>query len=92
VTYLRVHRDQVDTVYRTLSYFDGAVMATRARVPALFSVALMDDTCPPSTVYAAHNAWAGPKQIRVYPFNGHEGGGAEQQRAQLDWLRATLAR
>ena len=91
VTYLRVHRDQVETVYRTLSYFDGAVMATRARIPALFSAALMDDTCPPSTIFAAHNAWAGPKSIRVYPFNGHEGGGAEQQRAQLDWLRATLA-
>ncbi len=89
-TYLRVHRDQVTPVYRTLSYFDGAVMATRARVPSLFSVALMDDCCPPSTVFAAHNAWAGPKQIRVYPFNRHEGGAADHTRVQLDWLRATL--
>ena len=89
-TYLRAHRDQVTPVYRTLSYFDGAVMATRARVPSLFSVALMDDCCPPSTVFAAHNAWAGPKQIRVYPFNRHEGGAADHTRVQLDWLRATL--
>lgn len=92
VTYLRVHRDQVQNVYRTLSYFDGAIMATRARIPALFSTALMDDTCPPSTVFAAYNAWAGPKSMRVYPFNEHEGGGAQQQRAQLEWLRSTLNR
>lgn len=91
-TYLRVHRDQVERVYRTLSYFDGAVLATRAHgVPALFSVALMDDVCPPSTVYAAHNAWPGHKQIRVYPFNGHEGGGADHGRVQLDWLRDLLS-
>lgn len=90
-TYLRVHRDQVERVYRTLSYFDGALLATRAHAPSLFSVALMDDCCPPSTVFAAHNAWAGPKQIRVYPFNGHEGGAADHTRVQLDWTRATLS-
>ena len=28
----------------------------------------MDQTCPPSTVYAAYNAWAGPKEIVEYPF------------------------
>jgi cephalosporin-C deacetylase len=92
VTYLRVHRGHVEQVHRTLSYFDGVAMASRGSAPALFSVGLMDDTCPPSTVYAAHNAWAGPRQIRVYPFNGHEGGGAEHQRVQLDWLAAQLAR
>ena len=29
----------------------------------LFSVALMDSTCPPSTVYAAYHMYAGPRQI-----------------------------
>ena len=59
---------------RTLSYFDGAVLARSAKAPALFSVGLMDDICPPSTVYAAFNAYGGPKEIREYPFNDHEGG------------------
>lgn len=72
--YLRVHRQQVDTVMQTLRYFDGLHFAAQARARALFSVALMDSVCPPSTVYAAYNHYAGPKEIRVYPFNGHEGG------------------
>jgi cephalosporin-C deacetylase len=29
--------------------------------------------------------------VRVYDFNGHEGGGAHQQREQLAWVRALFA-
>lgn len=49
-------------------------LASRARSPALFSTALMDETCPPSTIIAAYNYYAGPKQIKVWPYNNHEGG------------------
>ena len=38
--------------------FDGVDFAKRASVPALFSVALMDQVCPPSTVYAAYHGRA----------------------------------
>lgn len=69
------HRDKIEIVFRTLSYFDGVNLAARATATALFSVGLMDMICPPSTVYAAYNHWAGPKDIRVYPYNQHEGGG-----------------
>lgn len=74
VRYLSVHRDHIEQVYRTLSYFDGVNLATRAKAHALFSVALMDTICPPSTVFAAYNYYAGEKDICVYEFNGHEGG------------------
>ncbi|TFV46230.1 acetylxylan esterase [Blastococcus sp. TF02A_35] len=90
VRYLKAHRDRVDAVFRTLSYFDAAVLAPAASAPALFSVALMDEICPPSTVFAAYNAYAGPKEITVYPFNDHEGGEAHLQREQLTWLRSRL--
>ena len=73
--YLNSHRDQVDQVFDTLSYFDGVNLATRAETASLFSAGLMDMVCPPSTVYAAFNYWNGPKQIRAYTYNGHEGGG-----------------
>ena len=46
----------------------------------------MDETCPPSTVYAAFNAYGGPKEICVYHYNDHEGGGAFHQVRQLAWL------
>jgi len=56
-------------------------------------VELMNPICPPSTVYAAYNhygaiAGEGDKQIEVYPFNEHEGGGGRQFSCQLPWLAA----
>jgi cephalosporin-C deacetylase len=88
VTFLRSHRDEVESTFATLDYFDGSVLAQTASAPALFSVGLMDDTCPPSAVYSAFNGYAGPKQIREYAFNKHDGGGVQHRREQLQFLRA----
>jgi cephalosporin-C deacetylase len=90
VRYLAAHRDRVEQTFATLAYFDAAVLARSATAPALFSVALMDVTCPPSTGFAAYNAYAGPKEIEVYEFNDHEGGQAFHQVRQLAWLRDVL--
>ncbi|WP_406015926.1 acetylxylan esterase [Streptomyces sp. NBC_00984] len=90
--YLKIHRGKEETVLRTLSYVDGVSFAARGSAPALFSVALMDQVCPPSTVFAAHNAYPGEKEIEVYPFNGHEGGAMFQETAQLRWVPKALNR
>jgi len=84
--FARARPELVDRIFATLSYFDGMNFATRATVPARFSVALMDTVAPPSTVYAAYNHYAGPKRIDVYPFNGHEGGGQLAAKRRLDFL------
>jgi cephalosporin-C deacetylase len=94
-TYLSVHRDQVDQAFRTLSYLDGVHLGRRATAPALFSVALMDPICPPSTVYAAFHRYGElggepGKAIEVYEFNEHEGGQGYQRARQLRWLRDVL--
>jgi len=81
--YLKNHRDKIDAAFNTLSYFDGLNFAARSKAQALFSVGLMDDTCPPSTVYAAYNHYAGPKDIRVWTFNRHEGGESFQEFEKL---------
>ena len=86
--YCRVHRDKVDTVFRTLSYFDGVNFAARSTARALFSVGLMDEICPPSTVFAAYNHYAGPKEIRIWPYNDHEGGESYQVVEQVKFLTA----
>jgi cephalosporin-C deacetylase len=83
--YLAVHRDRIDEVFDVLSYFDGVNMAKRISVPTRISVGIMDEICPPSTVYAAAN------QIRdvvvdLYQFNMHEGGEVEQWARQAAWL------
>ncbi|MBN9196183.1 MAG: acetylxylan esterase, partial [Microbacterium sp.] len=75
-----------ERVFDTLSYFDGVNFAKRATAPGLFSVGLMDQTCPPSTVYAAFNSYAGPHEIEVYSHNQHEGGQSDQWLAQAAFL------
>ncbi|WP_329221816.1 acetylxylan esterase [Streptomyces sp. NBC_01485] len=96
--YLSVHRGAEETAYRTLSYVEGVSFARRAHAPAHFGTGLRDTVCPPSGVYAAFNRYgeltggADPhREIHPYPFNGHEGGEAEQVRRQLHWLAGKLA-
>jgi len=85
--YCATHRQAVDEVFATLRYFDAMAFAARCRAPALFSVALMDRVCPPSTVYAAYNHYVGDKRMVVWEFNDHEGGGNHQVRHQMTFLR-----
>ncbi|MEZ0110774.1 cephalosporin-C deacetylase [Catenulispora sp. EB89] len=89
--FCKVHRDKVDRVFDTISSVDGTNFAARATAPALYSVALMDDICPPSTVFASFNHYAGPKEIEVYPYNGHEGGGAHHVARALEFARSVSA-
>lgn len=94
--YLSVRRDPSAErqLWNTLSYLDNVNLVRFARSAALFSVALMDQTCPPSTVYAAFNAWGAdtgataPKQIDVYPYNQHEGGASYRFPAELEWIKS----
>ena len=90
VTVLGTYPEAVTQGLEVLSYFDGVHFARRASVPALFSVGLMDDVCPPSTVFAAYNAYSGDKAIREYAYNGHDGGGFFHEAEQLKWLPARL--
>lgn len=95
VRFLAVHRDREEQVFRTLSYFDGVHLGRRATAPALFSVALRDDICPPSTVYAAYNHYGSlggdpEREMTVYEFNKHEAGQAYQTDRQHRWLNARL--
>ncbi len=90
-TYLRAHRNRVEQTFATLAYFDGAVLCRTATAPALFSVGIMDDTCPPSTVFAAINAYGGTTEVREYAYNKHDGGGFHHRRVQLAYLEKVLS-
>jgi cephalosporin-C deacetylase len=87
--YCRVHQNEVGQVFRTISYIDVVNHAKRCSVPALFSVGLLDDITPASTVFAAFNHYSGQKDIAVYSFNSHEGGGTTQLLRQLEFLART---
>lgn len=86
--YCKVNTDQIDQAFATLAFVDVVNHGKRVGVPALFSVGLADTITPPSTVFAAYNYYAGPKDIAVYQFSGHEGGGTRHFLAQLAFLRS----
>lgn len=98
--FLGRHRDRYEPMLEVLNYFDGVNLARAATAPALYSVALMDDVCPPSTVFASFNAYGSGagnssatgavKEIDVYRFNNHEGGQEHHWIKQLQYLRKLL--
>ncbi|MFJ8870006.1 acetylxylan esterase [Streptomyces sp. NPDC102473] len=86
------HRFRVEEAVETLSYFDGINFAARATAPAWFSAGLMDRICPSSTVFAAYHAYAGPAELEVFTYNGHEGGAEYDLPRNLVALRGVFGR
>ncbi|KAF9132516.1 1 carbohydrate esterase [Mortierella sp. GBA39] len=70
--YLNRHPEQTDLVMDNLSYFDTMNMADRISCRMYF---------------ATYNRIQSDKDIVIYPFNGHEGGGAGQTEVKLQYLR-----
>ncbi|WP_043268035.1 acetylxylan esterase [Streptomyces sp. CT34] len=87
VRYFAGERTHVDAALHTLDHFDGLNFAARASAPALFGTALRDAVVPPSTGFAAYHHYAGEKQLQVWRFNAHEGGGGQQRAAELRFVR-----
>jgi cephalosporin-C deacetylase len=86
VTYLGVHRELEPAVWRTLSYFDNAVLAPRITARTVIGVGLRDTITPPSTVFAAYNAIEAEKEIVVFPYSGHA-----LPTSHVEWQLANIA-
>ena len=87
--FLAQHVDLVPVALDTLRYVDCALLARRITADCLLSVGLMDEVCPPSTVFAAYNEITSPKDIAVSPFGVHSVPSAHLER-QLGHLRDRL--
>jgi cephalosporin-C deacetylase len=79
----------IEPTLNTLRYIDCALLARRITATTLMSVGLMDDICPPSTVFAAYNEITAEKEIAVFPYSGHDWPAAHTER-QLAHLRQHL--
>lgn len=88
--YLATHRHSAHQVFTTLSYFDCVSLARRITAPTWLSAGLMDSTCPPSTVYGVYRALQGPRDIHLWEYNGHEGGGPDDDERALKAFRSVL--
>lgn len=87
--FLANHVTLEDVALNTLRYVDCALLARRITADCLLSVGLMDQICPPSTVFAAYNEIAAPKQIAVHTFGTHDIPSHHRER-QLSHLRSLL--
>jgi len=52
-------------------YYDAVNFARYIKVPMIFGVGLIDNTCHPTTVFSAYNSVKGPKKIDIAPLMGH---------------------
>lgn len=85
--YCRAWPEREHQVFRTLSYFDGLNLAARITCPVLMNVGLQDVICPPSTIFATYNRLASrEKEMKVFPYNGHEGNPTHMV-GKLRWAR-----
>lgn len=89
--YLATHRLDEAQVFATLAYFDAVNFAKRATAPLDISTGLADRIVPPSTVFALYNNYAGvDKAMTVWPYNGHEGGGNEDDLRAMRFFARVL--
>jgi cephalosporin-C deacetylase len=90
VSHWQAHPDQVENNFQTLSYFDGLNFSPLIECPVLLSLGLLDTNCPPSGGFAVYNHLKVAKQIRIYPFSPHAGGGARHDQEKYAFVRQIL--
>lgn len=56
---------------RTVGYYDVVNFARRVRVPGRYTWGFNDETCPPTSMYAAYNVITAPKEVDLYLETGH---------------------
>ncbi len=90
VFYFQRQPEHVEQAFKTLSYVELNNFAHRITCPTLISVGMQDMLCPPSTIFSVYNKLDCEKEIAVYPYNGHEGGGSHHQERKLVWINKYL--
>lgn len=70
----------------TLQYFDVVNFARILKVPTFMSWGYSDDTCSPTSVWAAWNEINAPKQCDITPSSGHWRFANSQEKA-LSWMK-----
>jgi cephalosporin-C deacetylase-like acetyl esterase len=71
---------------RTMGYYDVVNFARNLTVPGFYSWGYNDNTCPPTSVYAAINAINAPKIVVLSPIAGHWRF-EETNQTSIKWLK-----
>jgi cephalosporin-C deacetylase len=73
----------------TLGYYDVVNFARRVKVPGLYSWGFNDETCPPTSMYAAYNVIPAPKRLLLALETGHNNVPEQMERINK-WLESFL--
>jgi cephalosporin-C deacetylase-like acetyl esterase len=73
----------------TTAYYDSVNFARRIKVPGFYIWGYNDETCPPTSTYAAFNVITAPKTLAIQPEQAHTYP-AEQGEAINRWVLSTL--
>ncbi|ALI97837.1 acetylxylan esterase [Rufibacter tibetensis] len=76
---------------RTISYYDVVNFAKHVTVPGFYSWGYNDNTCPPTSVYAAVNSVKAPKTLAITPITGHWRF-EETNQESINWLKQQLVK
>jgi cephalosporin-C deacetylase-like acetyl esterase len=69
----------------TTAYYDAVNFARRIKAPGLYSWGYNDETCPPTSMFAAYNVINAPKALNLALITGHNTI-PEENAAIDDWL------
>ena len=86
-----VHRK--DPAYaKCASYYDGAYFARRIRCPIWINTGFADNTCPPTSVFAAYNSIPAKteKHMQTCPDGGHGTPHSEGMKAMNNYIDSIL--
>ena len=64
--------ERADEIFTKLGYIDVQHLCPRIKAEVYMAVGLVDETCPPSTQFAAYNKITSAKSMVIYPDFGHE--------------------
>jgi cephalosporin-C deacetylase len=73
----------------TAGYYDVVNFARQLKVPGIYSMGFNDETCPPTSMYAAYNVISAPKELFIVPETGHWTY-PEQTEKLTNWLLGKL--
>jgi cephalosporin-C deacetylase len=75
----------------TIGYYDVVNFARQLNVPGFYSWGYNDNTCPPTSVYAAVNCIKAPKTVVVTPISAHWRF-EETNQESIEWIKRQLAK
>jgi cephalosporin-C deacetylase-like acetyl esterase len=82
-------RNRTPDKIETSKYYDTVNFARRLKVPGIYTYGFNDETCPPTSMYAAYNIITAPKSLLLALETGHALTNEQSERVNK-WMESGL--